>query len=206
MPLLHHWEPDSNSHAAIWKIEEPEAWFVERTGLCTVARHEKKRLEFLAARFLLQYLKPDFPLHTIMPDAADKPRIPGNSYFFSLSHSFPYVTAVINTQAECGIDIQVWHHKMHVLQHKFLAPEEQVFFQDNPQLITLAWCAKEAAYKWQGKRGVDFIAHLPIQHYVQLSETHMLDISLLLLPRPTTVRATGFLSSDFAFSIIANKY
>ncbi len=33
MPLYQEWSSDKYSLAAIWKIEEPESFFIERTGL-----------------------------------------------------------------------------------------------------------------------------------------------------------------------------
>ncbi len=162
MPLLRVWDCNPHSRAAIWKVTEPEIFFWEQTALQKEIKSEKRRLEFLAGRFLLKYLQPTFPLTEIIADNQDKPRIAHNQFFFSISHSFPFIAAVVSKTNECGIDIQVWHKRMLDLQYKFLSADEQSFFKNDPKLITLAWCAKEAAYKWNGKRGVDFIKQLPI--------------------------------------------
>lgn len=181
MSLYREWAPAPHSLAAIWKIEEPEDFFVDRVGFRPDIKVEKRRLEHLAGRFLLLHLKDDFPVLTIEKDAHDKPRIDGNRYRFSISHSYPYVAALISDTHECGIDIQCWHPRMGTLQHKFLSPREQDLFGDDPRRITLAWSAKEAAYKWQGLRGVEFIDHLPV---ISLEGDEQLVIQLQL-PDPT---------------------
>src|SRR5690606_11256006 len=130
-----------------WKIEEPESFFKESTGLSfDEISNEKRRIERLAGRFLLKYLDQNFPVERITPDPNDKPRVADNQYYFSISHSWPFVTAVIRKNAEAGIDIQKWHPRILKLQSKFLSPEEQLMTRNDEQIITLAWCAKEAAY------------------------------------------------------------
>ena len=116
----------------------------------------------------------------IQPDEHDKPRINKNAYYFSISHSWPYVAAVVSASHECGIDIQTWHPRMQKLQHKFLSPAEQLLFKDDTRLLTMAWCAKEAAYKWQGRRGVDFINHLPIISLKSNDQNYNIKINLEL--------------------------
>ncbi|MCB0697194.1 MAG: 4'-phosphopantetheinyl transferase superfamily protein [Chitinophagaceae bacterium] len=198
MPLYREWSSDAYSLAAIWKIEEPESFFTERTGIISDIKNEKRRMERLAGRFLLKYLKQDFPLLNIYSDEHDKPRINNNDYFFSISHSWPYVAAVVSPYVECGIDIQCWHPRMEALQHKFLSEQEQKLFHNDPKLITLAWSAKEAAYKWQGRRGVEFIDHLPIEKYTDKEHTHEFDIFLQLTAPKMHVQIQGIVKQEFA--------
>jgi hypothetical protein len=103
---------------------------------------------------------------------------------------------------ECGIDIQVWHHNMERLQHKFLSATEQHYFHNDPQLLTLAWCAKEAAYKWQGRRGVDFIAHLPIQKFEHSEPDYFFSILLKFNEQNTVIFPKGFIEKDFACCVV----
>ncbi len=205
MPLYREWSSDPYSLAAIWEIKEPEDFFLQKTQLEIDIKNEKRRIEHLAGRFLLKYLENDFPILNIKPDHHDKPRLEDNKFYFSISHSYPYVAAVVSPYVECGIDIQVWHHRMEQLQHKFLSDLEQQFFQQDPRLLTLAWCAKEAAYKWQGRRGVEFIDHLVIQNFLQNSHDYQIDILLKLLNPELLVSAKGLLEDSFACSVIVNK-
>ncbi len=205
MPLFREWSSDPFSLAAIWKIEEPEQFFVQRTGVTSDIKNDKRRIERLAGRFLLKYLKQDFPLLNIFPDEHDKPRVDDNHYFFSISHSWPYVAAVVSPYVEAGIDIQCWHPRMEMLQNKFLSLEEQKYFKNDTQLITLAWSAKEAAYKWQGRRGVEFIDHLPITSYNKNEYYHNFDIHLQLTDPMMQISAQGIVRQDFACAYIVHK-
>lgn len=205
MPLFREWSSDKYSLAAIWKIEEPESFFAERTGLTFDIKNDKRRIERLAGRFLLKYLKNDFPLLNIEPDQHDKPRVKNDEYYFSISHSWPYVAAVVSPYVEAGIDIQCWHPRMERLQHKFLSPEEQQYFTGDNRLLTLAWSAKEAAYKWQGRRGVEFIDHLPISNYNTLEYFYEMSIDLKLTNPELPVTAQGIIRQDFACAYVINK-
>ncbi|MBS1781594.1 MAG: 4'-phosphopantetheinyl transferase superfamily protein [Bacteroidetes bacterium] len=171
MPLYQEWKPDEESLAAIWEIDEDEDFFVQHTQIETKIVHSKRRLEHLAGRFLLKYLKNDFPLFHIVADEHFKPRIPENACYFSISHSYPYIAATISTKNECGIDIQTWNNRIQILQKKFLNQKEQQLFENDIRLLTLAWCAKEAAYKWLGRRGIDFIDQLPISSLKQIENS-----------------------------------
>ncbi|MCB9065238.1 MAG: 4'-phosphopantetheinyl transferase superfamily protein [Chitinophagales bacterium] len=205
MPLFREWSSDKYSLAAIWKIEEPESFFTERTGITSDIKNEKRRMERLAGRFLLKYLKNDFPLLNIQPDEHDKPRVDNNHYFFSISHSWPYVAAVVSPYVEAGIDIQCWHPRMEMLQNKFLSAREQQFFNNDTELITLAWSAKEAAYKWQGRRGVEFVDHLIIQSYSGEEYHKEFDIQLLLTSNKLNISAQGIVKEDFACAYIIHE-
>ena len=163
MPLYHEWSPREHALAAIWHISEPEAFFSSKTGLSPTIKHPRKRIEHLCGRFLLRHLKEDFPLLHIAPDEHDKPRLPEDRYYFSISHSYPYVAAIISDREDCGIDIQTWKNGIEDIAHMYLSHDEIAMCGD-AQLLTLAWAAKEAAYKWWGRRGADFIRDLPIKH------------------------------------------
>lgn len=200
MPLYREWSSDQFSLAAIWHIEEPEDFFIERTGITSNIKHPKRRMEHLAGRFLLRHLKEDFPLLHIAPDEHDKPRLPNNQYYFSISHSYPYVAVVVSPYVECGVDIQVPHPRMLQLQHKFLSESERQLCSGDEQLITLAWSAKEAAYKWQGRRGVEFDEHMIIEKIEKGGDDIIFNISmkLLQLKAPITVKGLSVYAFSFA--------
>jgi phosphopantetheinyl transferase len=202
MPLYKEWDSDAYSLAAIWKIEEPESFFIDGTGIdIPDIRNNKRRIERLAGRFLLKYLEQDFPLHHIMPDEHDKPRIDGDRFYFSISHSWPYVAAVVSPYVEAGIDIQCWHPRVEQIQHKFLSPAEQQMVGADSKMITLAWSAKEAVYKWQGRRGVEFIDHLPIQ---SIQDKNINIFSHLTTPK-RAVSVKGFLEDDFSCAYVIHE-
>lgn len=207
MPLYREWAGDKYSLAAIWRIEEPEEFFAARTDGLTFSdiRNDKRRIERLAGRFLLRHLEKDFPLLSIRPDIHDKPRVDNNDYYFSISHSWPYVAVVVSPYVECGIDIQCWHPRMEALQHKFLSPREQQLFNNDTRLITLAWSVKEAAYKWQGRRGVEFADHLVINDYSDIEDNHVFNLTLELTPSKMEIQVQGIVKQDFTCAFVYNR-
>lgn len=205
MPLYKEWNPDLYSLAAIWHICETEDFFENQLTVSgSHIAHPKRRIEFLAGRFLLQQLNKDFPIHAIFKDEHDKPQLPDQEFHFSISHSFPYVACVLSTNTAVGIDIQCWHKSILALQHKFLSPEEQLFCGNNPEEITLAWTAKEAAYKYQGRRGVEFIEHLPIKKWQEKVGYKNIFIKLQLLEPKELLSVKSFIFKDFAISIASS--
>ena len=201
MPLLKKWEPNEHSLAAIWHISEPEHFFVEQIQITgTHIANPKRRIEFLAGRYLLQQLDKNFPIHAIQPDKNDKPQIPNQAIQFSIAHSFPYAACIMSTTSTVGIDIQCWHKNILALQNKFLSPQEQFFCHGDAQKITQAWAAKEAAYKYQGLRGVDFKEHLVIENWAE--EDHDTNITIkfkLIVPEHSKTLNT-LIFNDFAVS------
>jgi phosphopantetheinyl transferase len=204
MPLYKEWNPNLHSLAAIWHISEPEAFFAEQVPVsANHIAHSKRRIEFLAGRFLLQYLNKDFPLHAILRDEHDKPQLPDREFHFSISHSFPYVACIISTDSAVGIDIQCWHKSILALQRKFLSEQEQLHCENESRKITLAWSIKEAAYKYQGLRGVEFIEHLPILKWEEKDELFDIVIKLQLTSPIENVNVKGLLFNDFALAFAA---
>lgn len=201
MPLLKEWKPNAHSHAAIWHIMEPEDFFVEQLSISgTHIGNHKRRIEFLTGRFLLQQIDKDFPIQAILADEHDKPQIPNQTLQFSISHSFPYAACIISKQAAVGIDIQCWHKSMLALQNKFLSPQEQFFCHGDEQKITQAWTAKEAAYKYQGRRGVDFKKHLVIKNWTEQDGLTNIIINFKLNNPEHSKELNSLIFNDFAVS------
>lgn len=200
MPLFKDLHPGNGVRALIWKAEEPEDFFSEKTGLRSDKKLPIRRIEHLAGRFLLQQLAPDIPLSALEISPLGKPYFPGGPWF-SVSHSFPYIGAAISSDKEVGIDVQILQGKILRLQDKFLSPEEQTLCLNEPGRITLAWTAKEAAFKMYGLGAVDFIGHMPIRSLdVQGTEATM----LMEFSRETPSRMLslhGGLEPDFAWSV-----
>lgn len=206
MPLFRQCAPTPESLAAIWQIDEHtenELFFsLPLIPQIDLPRLPRRRLEFLAGRYLLWHLKNDFPIHQILKDIHGKPRLPEDAFHFSISHSFPYIAVIISPHQRCGIDIQCWHPRMQILADKFLSPEEKELFQNDSKLLTLAWSIKEAVYKWNGRRGVDFIRDINIQDIKENSESYTASIHLNSPIAITPLKATGFLEKDFSLALV----
>jgi len=203
MPLLKQWNIGTSGTAAIWQVEEPELFFAEHTGLTTDIKNERRRTEHLASRFLLRHIMPKFPLHLITKDHTNKPYLSNQLCFFSISHSWPYIAVIIDTLHETGIDIQTYHPRITDIRHKFLSPTEQLLTGNDPQLITLAWCAKESVYKWYGNRKVDFIAHLPITSLDLSTPDINMHINFNINELSNKIMLHNIITTDFACSYIS---
>lgn len=208
MPLIRHWTPQEGSTAGVWRIEEDEDFFL---NALSVGPHllralgplkvQKRRLEFLAGRYLLRHLSPGFPLRLIQPDEHDKPRLPDNALRFSISHSFPFAAAVVSSVQECGIDVQRPHPRIGALADKFLTPAEKEQTSERHEDLLLAWSAKEAAYKWQGRRGVEFREHLPLTGLERNERGWKACIELRLTNAPRPLAVHGWHEEEYALAV-----
>jgi len=204
MPLLKQWTIKTHSRGVIWKMDEPESFFVEHTGITTDIKNDKRRLEHIAGRFLLKYIESDFPLADIYVDGHGKPRLKNSKYLFSISHSYPYVAAVVSPYQEAGIDIQVPTPQIQKIKHKFLSASEDLFTLDD-DLLTMAWTSKEAVYKWFGRKGIDFIQHMPIVTAHPNGTKFSMDISLKPLEEPYIVCIEGIKNKHFFCAYVVGR-
>ena len=153
---------------AVWHITEPEEFFTREVSLKIPIAHQHKRLQHLAGRYLLKHLQPDFPFDSILVQTSKKPVLPENVFHFSISHCGDYAAAIISDNKLVGIDVELVTPKIEKIKEKFLNPEElellqkNEFSENNIELITLLWSAKEAMFKWYGKGSISFKRNLPI--------------------------------------------
>ncbi len=161
MPLLFQQNINENTKLAVWKIEENEAFFRLEVPLRSDITHPKKRLQHLAGRYLLPYLFSDFPNEEIEIADTRKPFLPKEQYHFSISHCRSYAAAIVSNHFRVGIDVEQITHRVDSIKSKFLHPEELHFVNNQPknnelELLTVLWSAKEAMFKWFGDGEVDF--------------------------------------------------
>jgi phosphopantetheinyl transferase len=201
MPIYKEWQQGDHARGAIWKIEEPEDFFSNQTGLQSDKKSELRRLEHLGGRFLLMQVAPGLDLNNIVISHLGKPFLPGKELHFSISHSFPFIGVAIDEQKEIGIDVQTLQEKILRLQHKFLSQEEQMICDNRTDKITLAWAAKEAAFKRYGLGAVDFIKHMPIREMLIEENSAALTMEFMKEDHMTTVNLFGGIEQDFAWSV-----
>lgn len=201
MPIFKSFIISEHARAAIWKIEEAESFFIAATGLTSDKKNEVKRKEHLAGRFLLKHLMPEFELENINISPLGKPYLLENPLHFSISHSFPYIGAAINFEKEIGIDVQTIQDRIHRIQHKFLSEKEQLLCKNETGRITLAWTAKEAAFKYYGLGAVDFIEHMPITDMTFQEKKASLKMAFSKENDIFNIDLTGAIENDFAWSV-----
>ena len=152
---------------ALWRITENEEMLSNLAGEAACPKevvHVTKRLEWLAGRVTIKQLTENmgFSYRGIEKDQFGKPFLTALSYPISLSHSYPYVAAQINTRHPVGIDVEQPHPKLLTIAQRVLNEEELQDAGRNPVKHCIYWCAKEALYKIYGRRSLIFARHLAV--------------------------------------------
>jgi len=194
MPLLLITRPFPDTTFGLWQIAEQEAFFQQELPLtlsekAELAEHQNplRRLEWLAARWLLHKLSDSPQRLRLAKDAFSKPFFPEDQHLScSLSHSKGHVGALLvgkwdnspqphSPQPDLpmapqggGCDIQVVTPKMWRIAHKFLNKAEQSFVDGQPSttqldLLHIFWTAKESLYKVYGLKRLDFRQHIFVE-------------------------------------------
>jgi 4'-phosphopantetheinyl transferase len=88
-----------------------------------------------------------------------------NPYQLSLSHSYPYVGALIDKNKSVGIDVEQIKSKLLKIAPRVLHPTELKDAGDNEIKHCIYWCAKEALVKIYGKKDLVFAENLIIKPF-----------------------------------------
>jgi phosphopantetheinyl transferase (holo-ACP synthase) len=167
--LFYQHNINGQTKMGIWRIEEPEDFYLQKVPLKTGVSHPYKRLQHLAGRYLLPELYEDFPLEEILVADTRKPFLENEQYHFSISHGGNFAAAIVSSTHRVGVDIELVSPRIVAISHKFLHPTEKAFLDDwahlpkmHLELNTVMWSAKEAIYKWHGLGGLDFRQHMQL--------------------------------------------
>ncbi len=163
--LEHH----SNERAwGLWHIREAENELIDQIKefetIPANITHEQKRLEFLVGRVLAKKLleKVSVKFEGIIKDEFGKPFFKNNNYQLSLSHSYPYVGALIDKSKSVGIDVEQIKSKLLKIGPRVLHPTELEDAGIDETKHCIYWCAKEALIKIYGKKDLVFAENLII--------------------------------------------
>jgi phosphopantetheinyl transferase len=185
--LFYQHNINETTRLGIWKIEEPEAFFLQKVPLQREITHPQKRLQHLAARWLLQYLFPDFPYEEIVIANTRKPYLPGEKYHFSISHSGNYAATIVSSTQRVGLDIEFVTPKIESISHKFLHETDVACLQASNlpgysplQLLAFMWSAKESLFKWYSLGGIDFKEHMQLTAPITQSATGQLAMPFVM--------------------------
>lgn len=166
MPEYLHQLWPNGTEVRVWHIVESEEYFLcqiewTKTELNLISDfHPKRRLEYLASRFLLYKYHADVSPQDIIKDEFGKLILKDGLHKISISHSGNY-TAFVKSPMEVGIDLQIFQEKILQIQPRFVHADDFLLKMDQNQRnsiisATLVWCAKEAVYKAHGKRNIHF--------------------------------------------------
>ncbi|MBW6483129.1 MAG: 4'-phosphopantetheinyl transferase superfamily protein [Vicingaceae bacterium] len=170
MPLiLNQKSTDNESILAVWKITESIdelrnllKSFTAIQPLLKKTSNESLIKQQLAIRILIfNFFNP----YNLIYDEKGKPFL-NNGYSISISHSNEYAVILLDKKNPCGVDIEKISLKVERIKHKFLSKKELAIVSksnNDLELLTIMWCAKETLYKYYGKKEVIFDKHLSLQ-------------------------------------------
>ena len=156
---------------ALWKITEERSSLEHRIHPFEVVSPEltnpNKILEFLSSRVLLKELLAQWrlPFEGLMKDNSGKPFLKNSNLHISLSHSYPYVAAIIDREKSVGIDLEQPKDKLLRIAERVLNVTEQQNAGSNITKHCIYWCAKEALIKIYGKRHLHLANELAIEPF-----------------------------------------
>ncbi|MDX1627867.1 MAG: 4'-phosphopantetheinyl transferase superfamily protein [Fulvivirga sp.] len=174
MPVYKTIQVSSQRTVCIWRIEETFEQMLSQLNpnkedyrLLHSFKSSKKQLEWLAGRLTLKHLCQNLNIRYsgVVKDAHGKPSLRSHPHEISLTHSFPYVAAIIDSNLPVGIDLEQPKSKIVKIAPKFLNNKELRFGGQNAVKLNMMWCIKETLYKIYGKKGLIFKKHLDIQPF-----------------------------------------
>lgn len=127
---------------AIWKMDEPMDWLLQRGILIPEEiQNNKRKREWVCSRLLLAEIAPNTSISYNQfgaPLLSDRRAI-------SISHSKDYCGILISKH-KASLDIERINEKAFHLRNQFIAADEKVFLQPTSQ-ASLIWSAKECLFK-----------------------------------------------------------
>jgi 4'-phosphopantetheinyl transferase len=165
---------------ALWKIEEDEDELRKMIGavdpIPASVHNPKKRMEWLAGRVVVKAILEQLGLtfKGIVKDEFGKPFPKAYDYQLSLSHSYPYVTALVDREPPTGIDLEQPKEKLLRIASRVFRHDELKDAGSDITKLCIYWCAKEALIKVYGKKDLTLAENLIISPFSRESEGNIL--------------------------------
>ena len=206
MPIVFNLKINAHTELAVWKIEEPRALLIaglqlkaHELAIIDSFKSEKRALQWLSTRLLLRTMLNTNEYIDCQMDTHGKPYLVNYDYHISLSHSYDYAAVMISRDAtiKVGVDMEMIKHKIKLIKHKFLTDLElaQKQIGDNIDGLYVCWCAKEAIYKWHGKKELEFKRDIHIRPF-KLRQQGELEVLVNLPNDPRTLTVNYFKTDD----------
>lgn len=185
----------------LWKIEEDEKSLsaeVPGEPVLPTLTNYLKRLEFLAGRALVKSLLKQWGITYggLVKDAFGKPSLAGSDIHISLSHSYPYVAAVLHRKKNVGIDLEQPKDKLLRIGPRVLSPGELQDAGNDIVKHCVYWCAKETLIKIYGKKDLIFSQHLLISPFSLQQKGHLVG-RILAMNTESTIPLEYIVSDNF---------
>lgn len=174
MPLLEK-KVTATRTWGLWKIEETEVslhQLCESETIPNEITHAEKRLEFLAVRALVKNLLLEWGLsyQGLTKNKHGKPFLKNSTHHISLSHSYPFVTAILDTEKTVGIDLEHSKAKLLRIAPRMLHATELTDAASDITKLCVYWCAKEAMLKVYGRKDLIFAENLLVNPFILKKE------------------------------------
>jgi 4'-phosphopantetheinyl transferase len=172
MALVFNKKVNSNSELALWKITEScEELLLQlnyNVDPSVLAVNEQLKKQRICARILVNLLCKQ-PCIEIKYDTYNKPYIVNSNSKISISHAHNHVAVIINKVNETGVDIELIKPQVERIATRFMSKAELELLDNNKQMeqLTTFWCAKEALYKYYGKKELLFRNNIFIEPFKQ---------------------------------------
>lgn len=170
--LLSKQTVEENATLGLWEITETVDELLEILNFdpfiiqdISLFASEKRKLEYLAARVLLQEVLGE--KKTITYTKNGKPYLVDKSHQISITHTGKYVAIILHPTYRVGIDVEKISDKVVRVQSKFLSEAERsaVDMTTTKTHLALLWSAKEALYKILEQEEVAYTKHLTIKPF-----------------------------------------
>jgi phosphopantetheinyl transferase len=171
MPVIQSQRSDTQFWG-VWRIDESEDTLLSQIRavdeINDIIKHPHKRLEFVAGRVLLAWLLEQFHItySGIRKDAYGKPFLRDNSLHISMSHSYPYVAAIVDQKKNTGIDIEQPKHNLLRVAPRILHKNELNNAGKDVIKHCVYWCAKETLIKIHGKKDLVFKEEMLVEDFM----------------------------------------
>ena len=210
MPIVFNLKINAHTELAVWKIDEPRAQLIaglqlkaHELAIIDSFKSEKRALQWLSTRLLLRTMLNTNEYIDCQMDIHGKPYLVNYDYHISLSHSYDYAAVMISRDVtiKVGVDMEMIKHKIKLIKHKFLTDLElaQKQIGDNIDGLYVCWCAKEAIYKWHGKKELEFKRDIHIRPF-KLKQQGELEV-LVALPTDARTLTVSYFKTDDGYMV-----
>jgi phosphopantetheinyl transferase len=106
-------------------------------------------------------------LRTALPDAGvvyddmGAPSLEGSGLYVSAAHTGG-AACVLISESRCAVDIEDVSRDFSAAMQRILSEREREILKGIPNPGCTGWCAKEAMYKYSGRRGLDLLHDIRI--------------------------------------------
>jgi len=203
MPVTRTKTRGNNYSMAVWLIEEDTEALQHVIGhsyaLPAPIKNELKQLEWLAAQNCVKYICDSMGIvfRGIEKDENGKPLLIGYEELeLSITHSYPYVAAIVNLNKAVGIDLEQARPKLLKIAPRFLSENELTATANDIRKICIYWCAKESLFKFYSKGNINFRQQLVIEPFDFADEGEF--FAQIIVPEKTfRIKLEYYMNQDY---------